>query len=727
MLLFTLVLGVWLLPKGETLTCYECLPGYSGLCLKIATCPSQNHQCASFRIMSYAGGSKFSDIQTKTCALAQECGEHSLNLGVYKDVITTKCCNSDLCNTQSAPADASKFSPNGKKCFTCEGQTCTKTLNCEGNEDHCISATVNANGNMITTKGCASAQICSASTAAKYKAASGLKLSCCQGDLCNSASRKTLTCLECLPGYSGLCLKIATCPSQNHQCASFRIMSYKGGSKVEDDEAKTCALAQECGEHFLNFGAAKTLITTKCCNSDLCNTQSAPADASKFSPNGKKCFTCEGQTCTKTLNCEGNEDRCVSATSIVDGNTITRKGCASEQMCSASTAAKYKAASGEELSCCQGDLCNSAGRKTLTCLECLPGYSGLCLKIATCPSQNHQCASFRIMSYKGGSKVEDDEAKTCALAQECGEHFLNFGAAKTLITTKCCNSDLCNTQSAPADASKFSPNGKKCFTCEGQTCTKTLNCEGNEDRCVSATSIVDGNTITRKGCASEQMCSASTAAKYKAASGEELSCCQGDLCNSAGRETLTCYECLPGDSEPCKESKKCPSQNHQCGSFRIMSYKGGSKVEDDEAKSCALAQECGEHFLNFGAVKTLITTKCCNSDLCNTQSAPADASKFSPNGKKCFTCEGQTCTKTLNCEGNEDRCVSGTSIVDGNTITRKGCASEQMCSASTAAKYKAVSGEELSCCQGDLCNSAGSTSAGLPLMAVPLISLVLLS
>ncbi|XP_075321398.1 urokinase plasminogen activator surface receptor-like, partial [Odontesthes bonariensis] len=153
-------------------------------------------------------------------------------------------------------------------------------------------------------------------------------------------------------------------------------------------------------------------------------------------------------------------------------------------------------------------------------------------------------------------------------------------------------------------------------------------------------------------------------------------------------------------------------------------------ITDIGAKTCALPQECGEHSLNFGTVKTVITTKCCNSDLCNNQSAP-DPGKFSPNGKKCFTCEGETCTKTLNCEGNEDRCVSGTLNADGVKTTLKGCASELMCLASStqqlALKTKAASGLKLSCCQGDLCNSAGSTSAGLPLMAVPLISLVLLS
>ncbi|XP_072250640.1 urokinase plasminogen activator surface receptor-like isoform X2 [Leuresthes tenuis] len=188
-------------------------------------------------------------------------------------------------------------------------------------------------------------------------------------------------------------------------------------------------------------------------------------------------------------------------------------------------------------------------------------------------------------------------------------------------------------------------------------------------------------------------------------------------------DTLKCYECLLGVSGNCKDSKECPSKDHQCSSLRILSYSGGSKLADLEAKTCALVQECVEGSVNFGAAKTLITSQCCNSELCNIQSAP-DASKFSPNGKKCFTCEGETCTKTLNCEGTEDHCIKTTLNVGGRKMTVKGCASKMICSASSAAQMTGAIGAELSCCQGDFCNSASSTSAGLLLMAVPLISLV---
>ncbi|XP_047454695.1 urokinase plasminogen activator surface receptor-like [Mugil cephalus] len=188
MYLLTLVLGIVLLPEAFTLRCYECTPGVTGTCTETTTqCPSEKNQCAALRVMSYAGGSKLADITGKSCAVSEECGEHSLNFGVSRTVVASKCCSSDLCNTQRVP-EPSKTNPNGRKCFTCDGQTCTKTLNCEGNEDHCISATVSTGGQKVTVKGCASKVICTNKELAQIMGLTGVDMSCCQGDYCNSAS-----------------------------------------------------------------------------------------------------------------------------------------------------------------------------------------------------------------------------------------------------------------------------------------------------------------------------------------------------------------------------------------------------------------------------------------------------------------------------------------------------------------------------------------------------------
>lgn len=51
------------------------------------------------------GGTDLTDVKMKMCALAEECSEASVNLGVAQAVITSKCCTSDLCNTQDAPGN----------------------------------------------------------------------------------------------------------------------------------------------------------------------------------------------------------------------------------------------------------------------------------------------------------------------------------------------------------------------------------------------------------------------------------------------------------------------------------------------------------------------------------------------------------------------------------------------------------------------------------------------
>ncbi|MED6262066.1 hypothetical protein ATANTOWER_013982 [Ataeniobius toweri] len=186
MFLFALVLGVLVLPEADTLKCYECSEDLSGTCTEKTTeCPSQNYQCAVERSLIFQGGRKISDVKAKGCAVPEQCLEHSINFGVSRTVQKTTCCSTELCNNQFPDY---KSIPNGKKCFSCDGQSCTSTLNCEEDENYCIKATVNSEGQTLTLKGCASKSMCSDQATSLMKQFNGTQFSCCQGNYCNSAS-----------------------------------------------------------------------------------------------------------------------------------------------------------------------------------------------------------------------------------------------------------------------------------------------------------------------------------------------------------------------------------------------------------------------------------------------------------------------------------------------------------------------------------------------------------
>ncbi|KAG9334618.1 hypothetical protein JZ751_007441 [Albula glossodonta] len=79
-------------------------------------------------------------------------------------------------------------SPNGRQCFTCEGDLCNKTLDCQGPEDRCFSLSVNNQTQM--QKGCVSKSICdNAQNPALESLSIPLNITCCKGNLCNSAPR----------------------------------------------------------------------------------------------------------------------------------------------------------------------------------------------------------------------------------------------------------------------------------------------------------------------------------------------------------------------------------------------------------------------------------------------------------------------------------------------------------------------------------------------------------
>ncbi|KAI4879260.1 hypothetical protein NFI96_020802 [Prochilodus magdalenae] len=113
------------------------MSGLNGTCTDTQTsCPDQ---CASMTYFTSAGGQE-QQVSVKDCAEAAQCITGSINLGVSKTTLNTQCCSTDLCNTEILPGKTKRFGvPNGRRCYTCVNNDCTKTLNCEGIEDRCIT------------------------------------------------------------------------------------------------------------------------------------------------------------------------------------------------------------------------------------------------------------------------------------------------------------------------------------------------------------------------------------------------------------------------------------------------------------------------------------------------------------------------------------------------------------------------------------------------------------
>ncbi|KAI1886293.1 hypothetical protein AGOR_G00212510 [Albula goreensis] len=152
------------------------------------TCLESQDMCASLAVGISTGGSS-SDLQLRSCLESDLCLDGSFNNGMARVTVSAECCDSDSCNTEPATPLADN-SPNGRQCFTCEGDLCNKTLDCQGPEDRCFSASLSGNNQTQMEKGCVSKSICdNAENPVLESLPISLNLTCCKGNFCNSAPR----------------------------------------------------------------------------------------------------------------------------------------------------------------------------------------------------------------------------------------------------------------------------------------------------------------------------------------------------------------------------------------------------------------------------------------------------------------------------------------------------------------------------------------------------------
>ncbi|XP_051778585.1 urokinase plasminogen activator surface receptor-like [Erpetoichthys calabaricus] len=300
----------------------------------------------------------------------------SVNTGNDRYTWTSRCCNTDMCNTETVSVSSDT---NGLKCCGGSNRTCETIVDCLADEDHCFISVTGSSMYM----GCSSASVCQnpASAFTNLGLPVSSQISCCQGGLCNNPNT-SLTCYNCLSGQS--CME-TLCLGANEVCAT-GISRFTTGLNSTTMVNRYCATPDMCNVNvsatFANLGNANSV---QCCNSDLCNT----GDAIPIYPNGLVC--CLDLTCQNTVTCMGSEDHCV----LSDQGLYVLLGCASANYCSS-------------MLCCQRSLCNHPA-SSLTCNSCYSSDSwDLCSSSSanmTCQSPSMECSSSLQLSTFGESSV----------------------------------------------------------------------------------------------------------------------------------------------------------------------------------------------------------------------------------------------------------------------------------------------------------------------------------
>ncbi|KAK2824886.1 hypothetical protein Q7C36_018813 [Tachysurus vachellii] len=172
---------------------------------------------------------------------------------------------------------------------------------------------------------------------------------------------------------------------------------------------------------------------------------------------------------------------------------------------------------------------------SLNCYQCLPSLTGPCTNEQTTCSD--QCASSTISVFTSGTK-QDISMKTCGVEDLCVSGSMNIGIVKVTNNAQCCSTNLCNSGTPPA-LPKQVPNGRVCYTCDTNDCSAKVYCEGNEDRCISASVKQGGNTVSMKGCVSQGFCVGSGSSGVPGIGLTSVHCCEGNLCNGAEVFTLS--------------------------------------------------------------------------------------------------------------------------------------------------------------------------------------------
>ncbi|KAM7409368.1 hypothetical protein PAMA_001036 [Pampus argenteus] len=142
----------------------------------------------------------------------------------------------------------------------------------------------------------------------------------------------------------------------------------------------------------------------------------------------------------------------------------------------------------------------------------------------------------------------------------------------------------------------------------------------------------------------------------------------------------------------------------------------------------------GNHIFSFNVGFEAVTASVylCNTDRCNNKTIPyPDVMK--QNKLQCFGCDDPSsavCNKTVQCVGEQDRCINGTvEVQNGVMFHTFGCVSENLCKVASYLEslpmplpFKFLRAPK--CCESSFCNSAWSVKLNVMLLLFGLFTLI---
>ncbi|XP_053179036.1 uncharacterized protein LOC128362321 [Scomber japonicus] len=200
---------------------------------------------------------------------------------------------------------------------------------------------------------------------------------------------------------------------------------------------------------------------------------------------------------------------------------------------------------------------------------------------------------------------------------------------------------------------------------------------------------------------------------------------------SSTAEALQCWE---GSVDETQELLPCDS-SQLCVTVATQGNESGNLIQSISRRCfpSSLFSE-GEHIFSFNVGFETMTASVhvCNTDGCNREDIPYPGVQ-EKNNLQCFTCEdlysAECKKKTVQCVGDEDRCINGTDYEDGEDYshTLLGCASSNLCEDSSYLEnifgFESVGRPK--CCEGSFCNSAWSVKLNVITLLFGLTTLII--